>query len=165
MPECLKCKDKRKQGGKSESANFVINDLHLVEKKDLGKRKVGRMLIASEDTSGKKLLLDYDAMAHIFDEQHYFTSYIYVQTADQYITIGSHNHIFIAGHGSVKFQAKLLDGILTVVLHNIIHVPGLGANLVNLRVLHKEGVSVQSARLGLVIEVGGEKLFHAMLAG
>ena len=34
MPECLKCKDKRKQGGKSESTNFVINNLHLVEKKN-----------------------------------------------------------------------------------------------------------------------------------
>ena len=122
------------------------------------------MLIASESTSRKKLL-DYGAMAHIFDEQHYFTSYTYVQTADQYITIGSHNCISIAGHISGKFQAKLLDGILTVVLHNVIHVPSLRANLVSLRVLHREGVSVQSARLGLVIEVKGEELFHAMLAG
>jgi len=42
----------------------------------------------------------------------------------------------------VRFQAKLPAGILTVVLYNVIHVPGLEANLVSLGDLHREGASV-----------------------
>jgi len=83
MPEYSKCKDKRKQDEKSESANFAINNLHLVEKKNLGERKVRKMLMTRKNTGGKELLLDCSAIAHMFDEQHYFTSYTSVQTASQ----------------------------------------------------------------------------------
>jgi len=38
-------------------------------------------------------------------------------------------------------------------------------NLVSLGALHREDVSIQSTRLGLVIEVEGKKLFHEILAG
>ena len=66
--ECPKHKNKRKQGRKSKSANFAINDLHLAEKKNLDKREVGRMLIVREDTSRKELLLNYSTIAYIFDK-------------------------------------------------------------------------------------------------
>jgi len=65
----------------------------------------------------------------------------------------------------VKFWAKLPAGILIVVLHNVIYVPGLRVNLVSLGALYREDVSIQSDRLGLVIEAGGKKLFHEMFAG
>jgi len=42
----------------------------------------------------------------------------------------------------VRFWAKLLARILTAVLYNIIHVSGLGPNLVSLGALHKEKASV-----------------------
>jgi len=45
MPECSKYKDKKKQSEKSKSANFVVNDLYLIEKKNLDEREVGRMLM------------------------------------------------------------------------------------------------------------------------
>ena len=45
MPECSKYKDKKKQSEKSESANFAVNDLYLIEKKNLGEREVGIMLM------------------------------------------------------------------------------------------------------------------------
>ena len=147
----------------SESTNFTIDDPYLVEKKNLGKREVRKMLIVRENTSRKELLLDCSVIAHMFDEWHYFTSYISAQTAGQYITIGGHNYVHIAGHGSVKFWAKLSARILTIVLHNVIHVPCLRVNLVSIRALHRESVSVQSTGLGLVIEIGGDKLFYTML--
>jgi len=52
----------------------------------------------------------------------------------------------------------------TVVLYNVIHVSGLRANLVSLGALHKEEASVWSIKMGLVIDLGSEKLFHAILA-
>jgi len=65
----------------------------------------------------------------------------------------------------VKFQAKSPARILTVVLYNVIYVPGLRVNLVSLGALYREDVSIQIDRLGLVIEAGGKKLFHEMFAG
>jgi len=39
-----------------------------VERKDLDKRKVRRMLMVREDISGKELLLDCSATAYMFDK-------------------------------------------------------------------------------------------------
>ncbi len=121
MLKYLKYKDKREQSRKSESTNFAIDNLHLIGEKDLGERKIRRILIAKKNTSGKKLLLDCSAIAYMFDKQHYFISYIPAQTTGQYITISSHNCIPITDHGSVKFQTKLPVEILTIVLHNVIY--------------------------------------------
>ena len=78
----------------------------------------------------------------MFDKQHYFISYIPTQTTSQYITIGSYNHISIADYKSVKFWAKLLTRILTVIFYNVIHVSSLRVNLVSLRVLYREDMSI-----------------------
>jgi len=49
-------------------ANYTVDDLHPRSKKDLGKREVGQILMVREDIRGKELLLDYGAIAYIFDE-------------------------------------------------------------------------------------------------
>lgn len=66
--ECSKHKNKKEQDGKSESANFTVNNLHLVERKDLDKRKIKRMLMMRENISRKELLLDCSATAYMFDK-------------------------------------------------------------------------------------------------
>jgi len=68
MSKCLKHKNKRKQDRMSESTNFTIDDPYLVEKKNLGKREVRKMLIVRENTSRKELLLDCSVITHMFDE-------------------------------------------------------------------------------------------------
>ena len=67
IPECPKHKDKKgKKNG--NLANYTVDDLHPRSKKDLGKREVGQILMVREDIRGKELLLDYGAIAYIFDE-------------------------------------------------------------------------------------------------
>jgi len=67
MPECPKHKDKRgKKNG--NLVNYTVDDLYPGSKKNLGKREVGQILMVREDIRGKELLLDYGAIAYIFDE-------------------------------------------------------------------------------------------------
>jgi len=163
MPECPKHKDKKGEKNRN-SANYTVDNLHPGSKMDLGEREVEWMLMVRENIGRKELLLDCGATAYMFNEQHYFASYTPAQTTRQYIIVGGHNQVPIAGQESVRFQAKLPAGILTVVLHNVIHVPGLGANLVSLGALYRKRTSVQSIKMDLVIETDSEELFYTMLA-
>lgn len=53
---------------------------------------------------------------------------------------------------------------LNVILHNALHVPKLGANLVSLGVLQREGATVSSETGGLLVSMKGETLFRATLS-
>ena len=99
----------------------------------------------------------------MFSEQECFISY--TETNDgQLVTVSSLNHTPVASHGSVSFQAKFPSGLITLVtLQNVLHVPSLGANLVSLGVLQCKGASYSSQNDGVVISLGGQELFYAVL--
>jgi len=109
------------------------------------------------------LLLDSGASFHMFSEREHFISY--TETNDgQLVTVSGLNHIPVVGHRSVSFRAKLSSGQITLVtLRNILHVPFLGANLVSLGILQREGASYSSQNNGVIISLGGQELFHAVL--
>jgi len=80
------------------------------------------------------------------------------------VTVGGLNHTPVIGHGSVSFRAKLPSGQITLVtLQNVLHVPFLGANLVSLGILQCEGASYSSQNDGVIVSLGGQELFHAVL--
>jgi len=99
----------------------------------------------------------------MFSERERFISY--TETNDgQLVTVSGLNHTPVVGHGSVFFEAKLPSGqIILVTLQNVLHVPSLGANLVSLGVLQREGASYSSQSDGVVVSLGGQELFHAVL--
>ena len=78
--------------------------------------------------------------------------------------IDSLNHTPVVSYGSVSFWAKLPSGLITLVtLWNVLHVPSLGANLVSLGVLQREGASYSSQSDQVIVSLGSQKLFHAVL--
>jgi len=96
-------------------------------------------------------------------DQNYFISYH--ESTSEFITVGGQNHISVIGHSSIKFQAVLLHGYINLTIHNVLHTPQLGANLVSLGILHCQGITVRSWDKGLVLVKDGEELFHATLTG
>jgi len=122
------------------------------------------MLMVSNDTiSSTSILLDCDATLHMFTSQEHFTTY--TESSNRFVIVGSHNHVFVSGQGSVLFSTKLPNGQLNITLHNVLHIPHLGANLVSLGTLHHQGVSVKSFDNGLILSKDNEELFRASLTG
>jgi len=114
----------------SRSANVAVNALQ-----SLGERKVGTMLmVTTEGTKVTGILLDCAVSCHMFMDQNYFISYH--ESTSEFITVGGQNHISVIGHSSIKFQAVLLHGYINLTIHNVLHTPQLGANLVSLGILH-----------------------------
>ena len=56
------------------------------------------------------VLLDCAATSHTFSEQHLFSLY-HPLTNDEYITIGGHHYVPVAGIGSVTLTMILSNGI------------------------------------------------------
>jgi len=143
------------------SANLAVESSQSVG----DNREVGMVWMAMNNTGLglRGLLLDSGASSHMFSEQERFISY--TETNDgQLVTVGGLNHTPVVGHGSVSFKAKLPSGqIILVTLRNVLHVPSLGANLVSLGVLQREGASYSSQSDGVVVSLGGQELFHAVL--
>ena len=80
------------------------------------------------------------------------------------MTVGGLNHTPVVGYKSVSFCAKLPFGQITlVILWNVLHVFFLGTNLVSLGVLQYKGTSYSSRGNRIVISIGGQELFHAVL--
>ena len=163
-PECPTNKSSSK-GNKGEthqsggSANLAVDHLQ-----SLGECEVGKMLIATSDsfpTTG--ILLDCGAIAHMFTNKQHFS--MYVNSINEFVTVGGHNHIPVAGQGSVRFSTILPNGHLNITLHEVLHIPYLGANLISLGTLHYQGVSVKSLDDGLVLSQDGKELFRASLTG
>lgn len=143
MLKCSKHKDKKEQGENSESANFAVDDLHLVEKKDLDKEEVRRIWMAGEILVEKNyyqiIVLQPTCLINNTILPPILLSKLLVNTS---LLV-----VIIVSHGSVKFQAKLPAIIFIIVLYNVIHITGLRTNLVSLRALYKEDMSIRSARL------------------
>ncbi|GLB45842.1 hypothetical protein LshimejAT787_3200130 [Lyophyllum shimeji] len=71
---------------------------------------------------------------HMFFDRSYFTSYAPVSTRseDDWISVGDARDIPGVGRGTVAFEARLPEGLKTVLLHNTLHVPKIAANLVSI---------------------------------
>jgi len=89
----------------------------------------------------------------------------YMESSNEFVTVGGHNRVPVAGQGSVYFLTLLPKGYLNITLHDVLHIPHLGANLISLGALHRQGVSVKSLNNGLVLLKNGEELFRASLTG
>ena len=139
------------------SANLAIECLP-----SLGEREVSRILMALSDTiSSTGILLDCGATFHMFMYRKYFTNY--TKSSNEFVTVGGRNWVPVAGRGSINFSALLPNGRLSIILHNVLHIPHLGANLVSLGTLHQQGVSVRSLDNSLALSKDGEELFRASL--
>jgi len=77
------------------------------------------------------------------------------------VTVNGLNHIPVVGYRLVSFCAKLLSGQITLV--TLWNIPSLGANLFSLGVLQCEGVSYSNWDNGIVVSIGGQELFYAIL--
>jgi len=157
-PECHSKPFRRNDSYRPEgSANLAVE-----RSISLGEREVGRMLMASSDTiSSTKVLLDCGATSHMFMCRKSFTNY--TKSSNEFVTVGGRNRVPVAGQGSINFTASLPNGRLSIILHNVLHIPHLGANLVSLGALHRQGVSVRSLDNSLVLLKDGEELFRASL--
>ena len=80
------------------------------------------------------------------------------------IEVGDGCSLPIAGRGSITFKSRLPDGIRTVVLHGVHHVPWLQMNLISLSKLECEGASGSFGGGGIKVIVGGDELFHTTLS-
>ena len=157
-PECRSKSIRRNNSYHPESsANLAVEHIPL-----LGEREVGRMLMASSNPiSSTGILLDCGATSHMFMCHKYFTNY--AKSSNEFVTVGGRNRVPVAGRGSIHFTALLPNGRLNIILHDVLHIPHLGANLVSLGVLHRQRVSVRSLDNSLVLSKDGEELFRASL--
>ena len=126
-PKCYSKPFRRNDSYYSEgSANLAVE--HLIS---LGECKVGWILMALSNTiSSTKVLLDCDATSHIFMCHKSFTNYI--KSLNKFVTIGRHNQVPVAGQESINFTVLLPNGHLSIILHDILHIPYLSANLISL---------------------------------
>ena len=79
------------------------------------------------------LLLDSAASCHMISDKLYFTNYW--EIIDENISVGGSSQLCIEGIGSIIFKTNVLLGINNVTLHEALHVPTLGANLISLGLL------------------------------
>ena len=142
-----------------DSANLAVDHLQ-----SLGEHEVGKMLMATYDPfPTTRILLNCSIIAHMFTNKQHFSTY--VNSVNEFVTVGGHNHVPVAGRGSIHFSAILSNGHLNITLHEVLHIPYLGTNLISLGALHHQGVSVKSSDDSLVLSRGGEELFWAFLTG
>lgn len=64
-------------------------------------------------------------------------------------------------NGSVALHYQLPDGIRTVVLHSVLHVPKLTANLVSLGTLQQAEEKHYNHENRIMVTLQDEELFHA----
>jgi len=121
------------------------------------------LMATTENAKVTGILLDCAASCHMFMDQKYFISYH--ESTSEFITVGGQNRVPVVDRGSIKFQAVLPHGYINLTIHNVLHTPQLGANLVSLGILHRQGITVRSWDKGLVLVKDGEKLFCAALTG
>jgi len=93
------------------------------------------MLMATYDSfPSTRILLDCGATAHMFTNKQHFS--IYVNSVNEFMTVGEHNCVPVAGQGSVHFNTVLPNGHLNITLHEVLHIPYLGVNLISLGILY-----------------------------
>jgi len=153
-PECRSKSIRRNNSYHPESsANLPVERIPL-----LGEYEVGQMLMASSNPIlSTGILLDCSATSHMFMCRKYFTNY--AKSSNEFVTVDECNQVPVAGYGSIHFTALLQNGRLNIILHDVLYIPHLGANLISLGVLHRQGVSVRSLDNSLVLSKDSEELF------
>jgi len=103
------------------------------------------------------ILLDYGTTAYMFTNKQHFSTY--VNSINEFVTVGGYNCVLVAGRGSVYFSTVLPNDCLNIIFHEVLHIPYLGVNLISLGALYHQGVSMKSSDDGLILSREGEKLF------
>jgi hypothetical protein len=154
-----KCKKQEVDEKAKGLANLAVDNL-----RNLGTREVGCVFMATNGPhSGESnMVLNCATTSHMFYDADYFTQYAPVVAKS--IEVGDGHALPIAGRGSVTFKSRLPNGIRTVVLHGVNHVPRLWMNLVSLGQLECEGVSGSFGGGDIKVRVGDDELFHATLS-
>ena len=112
ISKCPKHEEDEKKNNRG-SANLTVSNL-----RDLGACEIGRVFMAGEiNTKGSginaELILDCGATSHMFCDHHFFTSYMPTSTPES-ISVGDRRDIPVAGRGTIRFQARLLDGYRSI---------------------------------------------------
>jgi len=81
-----------------------------------------------------RILLDCGATAHMFTNKQHFS--MYVNSVNEFVTMGGYNCISVASRGSVYFNTVFPNGHLNITLHKVLHILYLGMNLISLSVLY-----------------------------
>jgi len=90
-----------------------------------------RMFVATNtgEQATSKATLDCGTTEHMFEDRDRFISYALV--SGETTSVDAHD-VPVAGRGSIVLRCRLSNGIRTVVLHGVLHVPQLAMNLVSL---------------------------------
>jgi hypothetical protein len=103
------------------------------------------------------VLLDSATMSHIFRKCLIFTNYR-PSMENKTISVGNKHPLQIAGRGSIKIEFSLKNGMCTIALHNVLHVPHLASNSISLGTLQHEGATYYSSDSGLIVTLRGDEL-------
>jgi hypothetical protein len=109
------------------------------------------------------VLLDSAAISHRFRHRHSFTNYK-PSTERKTVSVGNGYPLRVAGRGSIKVKSLLANGVRTVVLHGVLHVPHLATNIVSLGTLQNEEATYHSSEAGLVVTLQENELLRATLS-
>jgi len=61
---------------------------------------------------------------------------MYVNSINKFVTVGGHNHVPVAGQGSVHFSVVLSNSCLNITLHKVLHISHFSINLISLGTLY-----------------------------
>jgi transposase InsO family protein len=121
-------------------------------------------MVREASAPASEVLLDCVATSHMFCNRSLFTRYKAVPPGET-ISVGDGDPMPVTAIGSVSLKCRLPEGVRTVVLHGVKHVPALTANLVSLGSLEREGASGSFGGGGIKVLLGGEELLRARLLG
>ena len=154
-PQCAKPKISRDID--IGSANLTINA------PEFRSREIGKVLMATNDEMPAGLLLDSAASCHMISDRSYFYQYRVVD--NRHVSVGGFNRIAVAGTGSIKFKTNIPDGVNEICLHDVLHIPGLGANLISLGLLQRAGATIRGISFGICLAWEGKDFLQANLIG
>ena len=109
------------------------------------------------------LLPNSTASCHMIADQSYFTKYCNIK--GQHISMGGFNKLPVARMGSITFKANVPNGVNNVILHDVLHIPTLRANLISLGLLQQAGVSIRGLPFGICLAWEEQDFCHANLIG
>ena len=79
-------------------------------------------------------------------------------------TVGGLNKLPIARIGSITFKANVPNGVNNVILHDVLHIPTLGANLISLGLL-QASMSIRGLSFGICLTWEEQDFLHANRIG
>jgi transposase InsO family protein len=160
-PEKKKSKNEKSSVKKDDTAHLTVDKLQPVKDREVGKLY---MAVNTDSNIESKLILDCAATCHMFSKRELFDKY--ESTSGDFVSVGGQHKVPILGRGSVKFQSQISPHqISDVILNDVLHIPSLGANLVSLGTLHRDGASFISSEDSLTVFVNGDPLIRAELIG